>query len=199
MIEYIRGNITELTPAEAIIEAGGVGYQFFISLNTYSAIQGRQDTKLFAYEAIREDAHLLYGFATKAEREIFLQLIGISGVGGQTARMILSAFTPAELVSVIQNENVRLLKSVKGIGPKAAQRIIVELRDKVDVLAGTAGNTAAAGTVSTAVSEAAKEAGSALTTLGFPPAAVHKTVTAILKENPQANVEAIIKQALKML
>lgn len=131
MIEYIKGKIEELTPMQAVIEAGGIGYQIFISLNTYSAIQGKTDAKLYIYEAIREDAHLLYGFKAKSEREIFLLLISVSGIGCQTARMILSAFSPAELSGIIQSEDLRSLKSIKGIGPKAAQRIIVELKDKV--------------------------------------------------------------------
>src|SRR5574344_1392897 len=131
MIEYIKGELTELTPALATIEAAGVGFGLNISLITYTAIQGKKDVKLYVYEAIREDAHLLYGFATKQERELFTLLVSVNGVGGQTARMILSAFTPAELAGIIQNEDVRSLKSVKGIGPKAAQRIILDLRDKV--------------------------------------------------------------------
>ena len=201
MIEYIRGNIADLTPAEAIIETAGVGYQLFISLNTYSALQGKQEAKLYTFEAIREDAHLLYGFATKHERELFTHLINISGIGGQTARALLSAFSPAELINAIQAEDVRMIKSVKGIGPKAAQRIVVELRDKVAALSeGSIGATGSGGTRAGIVhNELAKEATRALTTLGFPPAIVHKTVTAILQTNPTSTVEEIIKQALKML
>ncbi|MBR1593748.1 MAG: Holliday junction branch migration protein RuvA [Alloprevotella sp.] len=198
MIEYIRGELAELTPTEATIEAAGVGYLLGISLNTYSALQGKREAKLFAYESIREDAYQLFGFATKQERELFTLLVGISGVGGQTARTILSAFTPTELVGAIQGEDVRALKAVKGIGPKAAQRIIVELKDKVLSLVGEVpaggGATAAA-----PVSAAQGEATGALTTLGFPPAIVHKTVTAILKDDPTLSVEQVIKKALKML
>lgn len=198
MIAYIRGKVAELTPAEAIIETAGVGYLLAISLNTYSAIQGKEEAKLFVYESIREDAYQLFGFATKQERMLFEELVAISGVGGQTARTILSAFTPAEFVGALQSEDIRALKAVKGIGPKAAGRIIVELKDKVLALAGelpAAGNASA-----TAVnSPIANEATGALTTLGFPPAIVHKTVQAILKDDASLSVEQVIKKALKML
>jgi len=198
MIEYIRGRLDELTPTAAIVEAAGVGYELFVSLNTYSAIQGKEEVKLFSYEVIREDTHVLFGFATKQERELFCLLLGVSGIGGQTARMLLSAFTPAELVSLIAGEDVRMLKSVKGIGPKAAQRIVVELKDKVAALAGSL--PAAPGNAKQPLaSEAMKEAAGALTTLGFPPAAVQKALQAIGKERPDMGVEELIKTALKML
>lgn len=196
MIEYIHGSLDSLTPTEAIVEAAGVGYQLFISLNTYSAIQGKKEVRLYVYESIREDAHLLFGFATREERELFVHLVSVSGIGPQTARMVLSAFTPRELVSIIQNEDLRMLKSVKGIGPKAAQRIIVDLHDKVSAMQG-AGPSAAAHTPMQA--EAAKEATAALTTLGFAPAAVGKAVSEILKNTPAATAEMLIKTALKML
>ena len=200
MIEYIKGTIDELTPTYAIVETAGVGFQLFISLNTYSAIQGKTETKLYAYEAIREDAHLLYGFATKAERELFLLLISVSGIGGQTARMVLSAFTPAELANVIREGNDRMLKSVKGIGPKAAQRIIVDLKDKIAIGMGDGADTAGAqGGVAPASREVVDEAVAALTMLGFPPAPSQKTVLHLVKEDPTLPVEQIIKLALKML
>lgn len=202
MIEYIRGQLDELTPTTAVVEAGGVGYQLFISLNTYSAIQGQQSTKLYAYEVIREDAHLLYGFATKSERELFTLLVSISGIGGQTARMILSAFTPAEFGNIVRGENVNMLKSVKGIGPKAAQRIIVELKDKISLDFDAAGGGSTEGVAQDANThsrERVEEAVAALTMLGFPPAPSQKTVLQILKATPDATVEQIIKQALKML
>lgn len=198
MIAYIRGKVADLTPAEAIIETAGVGYLLAISLNTYSAIQGKEEAKLFVYESIREDAYQLFGFATKQERMLFEELVAISGVGGQTARTILSAFTPAEFVGALQSEDIRALKAVKGIGPKAAGRIIVELKDKVLALAG---ELPAAGNASATVvnSPIANEASGALTTLGFPPAIVHKTVQAILKDDASLSVEQVIKKALKML
>lgn len=196
MIEYIRGTVTELTPTQAVIEAGGVGYGLSVSLNTYSAIQGKKEAKLYVYEAIREDAHLLFGFAQKAERDLFLLLIGVSGIGGQMARMILSAFTPAELAAIISEENVRLLKSVKGIGPKVAQRIIVDLKDKKF---GELGITGAAGAAAFASGEVVDEAVAALTMLGFSPAPAQKVVREIVKAEPDIPVEKIIKQALKML
>ncbi len=201
MIEYIRGTLDELTPTVAVVEAAGVGYQLIISLNTYSAIQGKGQVRLFAYEVIREDAHLLYGFATKAERELFELLISVSGVGGQTARVMLSAFTPAELGHIIREGDDRMLKSVKGIGPKAAQRIIVELRDKIslDFGQGSGGGAAAAEAPAATPRAVVDEAVAALTMLGFPPAACQKVVLKIVKDVPAMAVEQLIKQALKML
>ena len=131
MIEYIRGILDELTPTQATIEAHGVGYLLNISLNTYTALQGKSEARLFVYESIREDAWTLFGFATKQERELFLMLISVSGVGGNTARTMLSSFSAPELAGLIMEGNERMLKTVKGLGAKTAQRIIVELRDKV--------------------------------------------------------------------
>lgn len=200
MIEYIKGALDELTPTFAIVEAAGVGYQLIISLNTYSAIQGKKEVRLYAYEVIREDAHLLYGFASKAERELFTLLVSVSGIGGQTARMILSAFTPAELAGIIREENVRALKSVKGIGPKAAQRIIVDLKDKISLDTGMETGMPAESDAGTAASrEVVDEAVAALTMLGFPPAPSQRTVLQIIRNEPSQPVEMIIKQALKML
>ena len=135
MIEYIHGDLTELTPALAIVETAGVGYGLNISLNTYTAIQGKQEVKLYVHEVLvaggRDDSFTLFGFATKQERELYRLLITVSGVGGNTARMILSALSPSELINVISTENATLLKTVKGIGLKTAQRVIVDLKDKI--------------------------------------------------------------------
>lgn len=200
MIEYVKGQIAELTPAIAVIDCHGVGYGLNISLNTFSALQGKQEAKLYVYEAIREDAYVLYGFSTRQERALFLLLISVSGIGGNTARMILSALTPAELVNVISSGNDKLLKTVKGIGLKTAQRIIVDLKDKiasVEIEGTTAPGTFA--TAATGHSEILEEAVAALTMLGFPPAPSQKVALAILKEEPEAAVERVIKLALKRL
>ncbi len=201
MLDYVKGEVAELAPANAVIDCHGVGYMLNISLNTYSAIQGKKEAKLFVYEAIREDAYVLFGFATKQERELFLQLISVSGIGGNTARTILSALSPSELVNVISSENTQLLKSVKGIGLKTAQRIIVELKDKLqtDGLAmgdATVVNVPKSDSVNREVQQ---EAVSALTMLGFPVAPSQKVVYTILKEEPDAAVERVIKLALKRL
>ena len=196
MIEYLRGEIAELSPATAVIDCNGVGYIANISLNTYSAIQGKKNCKLYIYEAIREDAYVLYGFAEKQERELFLLLISVSGIGGNTARMILSALSPAELVNVISTENANLLKTVKGIGLKTAQRVIVDLKDKIKT---SAPATSSEGVFSTMTSEVQEEAVAALTMLGFAAAPSQKVVLTILKEEPNAAVEKVIKLALKRL
>ena len=196
MIEYIKGELVEETPALAVIDCNGLGYGINISLNTYSAIQGKKDVRLYIYEAIREDSYVLYGFATKEERELFLMLISVSGIGGNTARMILSALSPAELCNVISSGNDKLLKTVKGIGLKTAQRIIVE-----DKIASTGlGSSAPVSTVSTTIhTEVYEEAVAALTMLGFAQAPSQKVVATILKEEPEAPVEKVIKIALKRL
>ncbi|EJW99536.1 Holliday junction DNA helicase subunit RuvA [gut metagenome] len=199
MIEYLCGDLAELTPAGAVIDCHGVGYSTNISLNTYSAIQGKKECKLYIYEAIREDAYVLYGFATRQERELFLQLISVSGIGGNTARMILSALTPAELVNVISTENAALLKSVKGIGLKTAQRIIVDLKDKIKTDATTAAADGSLPLMPAANTETQEEAVAALTMLGFAQAASQKVVLAILKKEPAMPVEQVIKLALKHL
>lgn len=198
MIEYIKGELTEITPAMAVIECNGLGYGINVSLNTYSAIQGKKEVKLYIYESIREDAYILYGFATKQERELFLLLISVSGIGGNTARMILSALTPSELCNVISSGNDKLLKTVKGIGLKTAQRIIVDLKDKISTTdIGT--STTSAPISITANNEIYEEAIAALTMLGFAQTPSQKVVAAILKEEPEAAVEKVIKLALKRL
>ena len=200
MIEYVRGILDELTPTQATIECHGVGYILNISLNTYTALQGKGEARLFVYESIREDAWTLFGFATKQERELFLLLISVSGVGGNTARTMLSSFSASELAGLIMEGNERLLKTVKGLGAKTAQRIIVELKDKVVSLGiSTTSVSDATDTATTMNSEVYNEAFEALKMLGFPPAPVAKTVKAILKDEPSAPVEKVIKMALKML
>ncbi|KAA6347135.1 Holliday junction ATP-dependent DNA helicase RuvA [termite gut metagenome] len=196
MIEYIKGNIAELTPTTAIIDCNGLGYAVNISLNTYSTIQGKGQCKLYIYEIIREDAYLLYGFFDKQERELFLQLISVSGIGGNTARMILSALNPIELYNAISNENTTLLKAVKGVGLKTAQRIIVELKDKIRLTEETLSVIGSGSAMNVTVQE---EAVSALTMLGFTVPASQKVVIAILKEEPETTVEKVIKLALKRL
>jgi len=199
MIEYIKGELTELSPALATIEVAGVGYGLNISLNTYSAIQGKKDVKLYVYEAIREDAHTLYGFVSKKEREMFELLITVSGVGTNTARMMLSSMSVSELCNAISTGNERLIKGIKGIGKMTAQRIIVDLRDKIVAL-GIADEIPAGGTMGTPVNSAVKdEAVSALTMLGFAPAPTQKVVVAILSEHPDLPVEQVVKLALKQI
>ena len=198
MIEYIKGELAEITPAQAVIDCHGVGYGINISLNTYSAIQGKKEAKLFIYEVIREDTYMLYGFCTKQERELFLLLISVSGIGGNTARMILSALSPSELCNVISTGNDKMLKTVKGIGLKTAQRIIVDLKDKISLL-GVEQGTTVASIAATANSEVYEEAIAALTMLGFAQAPSQKVVAEILKEEPSLAVEQVVKFALKRI
>ena len=198
MIEYLKGELAEITPATAIIECCGVGYETGITLNTYSALQGKKDVKVFIYEVIREDTHQLFAFHNKEERELFLLLISVSGIGGNTARTILSAFTVSELCDVIANGNETILKSVKGIGLKTAQRIIVDLKDKIKNIA--PGSTLSASSAAAMPnSETAEAAVSALVMLGFPSSAASKVVQSVIKSEPSASVEQIIKLALKQL
>ncbi|MBU3808434.1 MAG: Holliday junction branch migration protein RuvA [Candidatus Phocaeicola faecipullorum] len=198
MIEYIKGKLDDITPTMAVVDCNGVGYGINISLNTFSAIQGKTDVKLYIYEAIREDAYVLYGFSTKQERELFLMLITVSGIGGNTARMILSALSPMELCNVISSGNEKLLKMVKGIGLKTAQRIIVELKDKIqNIGVESAGSTTTP--ISNANSEIYEEAVAALTMLGFAQAPSQKVVGQILHEEPDAPVQKVIKIALTRL
>lgn len=200
MIEYIRGELTELTPAQATVEAAGVGYALSISLNTFSALQsGKKMVKLYVYEAIREDAYVLYGFVNKKEREMFELLITVSGVGANTARMMLSGMSVSELCNAISTGNARLIQSVKGIGKMTAQRIIVDLKDKIVAL-GIADEIPAGGSVQAPVNSQVKdEAVSALTMLGFAPAPTQKVVMQILQEQPDAPVEQVVKLALKQI
>lgn len=203
MIDYIKGELTELTPAQAIVEAYSVGYALNISLNTYEAIQGKQSVKLFVHEALvtggRDDSYTFFGFASKQERDLYRLLITVSGVGANTARMILSSASPSELCNAISTSNERVLKSVKGIGLKTAQRIIVDLKDKIlslgiaqEVSAGTAAD-------STIPVDVRDEAVAALTMLGFSPAPTAKVVTAILTDDATLPVEQVVKLALKQI
>ncbi len=197
MIEYLRGELAELTPATAIIECCGVGYETSITLNTYSALQGKKDVKVYIYEVIREDTHQLFGFCNKHERELFLLLISVSGIGGNTARTILSAFTVNELCDAIATGNEVAIKSVKGIGLKTAQRLIVDLKDKIaGIYDGTASSTPAA---APANNENIDGAVQALAMLGFPVSAANKVVQSIAKSEPGASIEQLIKLALKQL
>ena len=211
MIEYIKGELTELTPTLAVVEAAGVGYALNISLNTFSGIQGKKDVKLFVHEALvtggRDDSFTLYGFSTRQERALYQLLITVSGVGANTARMILSASSPAELCNTIANGDERMLKSVKGIGLKTAQRIIVDLRDKIATLGIEGGAEGKRNDERQGVSweEALQtsivrdEAIQALLMLGFSPAPSAKVVNAILKDQPSLPVEQVVKLALKMI
>ena len=200
MIEYVKGELVDVTPAFAVIEANGVGYGLNISLNTYSAIQGKKEARLWVYEAIREDAYVLFGFAEKKERDMFLLLITVSGVGANTARMILSELTVAELCNVIATGNERVLKSVKGIGLRTAQRIIVDLKDKLPEGEWVVGETTSPNTQHPSFNTQVRdEAVGALTMLGFAPAPSSKVVVAILKEQPDLPVEQVVKLALKQI
>jgi Holliday junction DNA helicase RuvA len=199
MIEYIKGELTELTPAMATVEAAGVGYGLSISLNTFSAIQGKKEVKLYVYEAIREDAYVLFGFVSKKEREMFELLITVNGVGANTARMMLSGMSVSELCNAISTGNARLIQAVKGIGKMTAQRIIVDLRDKIVAL-GIAEEIPAGGQMAAPVNSQVKdEAVSALTMLGFSPAPTQKVVLQILQEQPDLPVEQVVKLALKQI
>lgn len=205
MIEYIKGTLTELSPALAVVEACGVGYALNISLTTYTKIQGLKDVKLFVHEQLttggRDDSFTLYGFATKQERELYRMLISVSGIGANTARMMLSSLTPTELCNAIANGDEKIIKSVKGIGLKTAQRIILDLKDKI-VSTGIAEELhvakqhSAGPSVNTAVKD---EAVSALTMLGFSPAPSAKVVVEILTAQPDLQVEMVVKEALKRI
>lgn len=200
MIEYLHGQLTEVTPALAIIECGGVGYGVNISLNTYSAIQQQKEVKLWITEMIREDSHQLWGFASRIERSLFLLLTSVSGIGAGIARLVLNAMTPADLCNIISEGNDKMLKQVKGIGPKAAQRIIVDLKDKIGSLGIEASQQQTASSKPMDINrEVLDEAVSALTMLGFAPAASHKVAVQLLREHPEAPVEQVIKWALKIL
>jgi len=193
MFEYIKGKIASLTPTNAVIDNGNIGYLINISLNTYSQLNEATDAKLFIHQIVREDAHLLFGFSTIEEREIFQLLISVSGIGANTARMILSALTPVEVKSAITTGNVPVLKSIKGIGAKTAQRVIIDLRDKV-------GKTSETSEIFDVSSNRIKEESlSALATLGFSKSSVTKIVDEIISKSPKISVEDLLREALNRL
>ena len=193
MYEFIRGTIVEINPASIIIEAGNIGYFINISLNTYSQLNGKKEGLVLLHQVVREDAHILYGFSNKNERDLFRNLISVNGVGANTAVMMLSSLNPEELVTAVTTENVAILKGVKGIGVKTAQRIIIDLKDKLiklpesDQILLSTDNTIR------------NESLSALVMLGFVKRDAEKTVSKILLDQPGITVEGVIKQALKRL
>lgn len=194
MYDYIKGNVAELTPTYVVLDNHGVGYMINISLNSFNALQHQEDVvKVYVYEAIREDAYLLYGFTERRERELFLLLISVSGVGANTARMILSSLTPSDLEQTIASENVGILKSVKGIGAKTAERIIVDLKDKIKLSTDTLLDK------SQVTSEVFDEAISALVMLGFTKQMSQKALKKLFTAEPTITVEQAIKKALKMM
>ncbi|MDR1116453.1 MAG: Holliday junction branch migration protein RuvA [Tannerella sp.] len=196
MIGYIRGEIAELSPAQMVMECSGIGYEINISLTTYSAFNGRKEGKIYVYEIIREDAHILFGFATREERELFLLLTSVSGVGPNTARMILSSLQPTDLINVIASGDDVSLTTIKGIGSKTAQRIVVDLKNKVRPVESMSEKNRYA---TKERSDTAEGAVAALVMLGFQKAASQKAVISILKKSPVITVEQVIKDALKML
>ncbi len=199
MFEYINGEITSLTPTYAVLDVHGVGFGVNISLSTYTAIQDKTDAKLYLYEVIREDSFTLYGFATAEERTMFLLLLSVQGVGAATARVILSSLSVYEICDAVNTGNVTLIKAVKGIGPKTAQRIILDLKDKVLDLMVSASSTSVQTKAPQISTEVQNEAVSALVMLGFPASATQKVVNTILQDEPELKVEQVIKKALKML
>lgn len=201
MIAYLKGSFTEIMPTTLVVECAGVGYEVNISLYTYTAFQGKKEGKVLVTEVIREDAHLLYGFSSADEQDLFARLTSVSGVGPNTARVILSSYAPNELAQIIELGQTDALKAVKGIGLKTAQRIVVDLKGKLTVVTDGAGSEMplsglSAGASTSAVAE---EAMGALKILGFADAPVRKAVQTILKQTPTAEVGDIIKQALRML
>lgn len=195
MIDYIKGTIVELSPAELILENNGIGYDILISLQTYQVLQDRKESTVYIYHYLREDAEQYYGFATKDERELFELLISVSGIGVASARMMLSSLSAEEIRQAILSEDIARIKSIKGIGVKSAQRLILELKDKIIKGEGS-GSTEI---FSSGRNEVVEEASRALIMLGFTKQAVGKAVQAVLKANPNAKVEQIIKSALQMM
>lgn len=195
MIDYIKGTIVDLSPAELILENNGIGYRILISLQTFQALQEKKDAKVFIFHYLREDAELYYGFATKDERELFELLISVSGIGVNSARMMLSSLSAEEIRQAILSEDIARIKSVKGIGVKSAQRLVLELKDKIVKGEGADSTELFGGNRS----EIVEEANRALVMLGFAKPAVNKAIQTVLKANPNAKVEQIIKSALQMM
>ena len=195
MIDYIKGEIIELTPTDIVLECHGIGYNILISVQTYSVLDGKKDATVYIHHYLREDEELYYGFATKEERKMFRLLIGVSGVGASTARMMLSSLSVEEIQNAILSEDVSRIKSVKGIGMKSAQRIIIELKDKVV----KGGETDMSALFTQVDNKASEEATTALIMLGFTKVNVNKAVNAVLKEDPTATVENIIRKSLQKL
>ena len=193
MIDYIKGTITQITPTFLTIECGGIGYFVNISISTFSKLDGKSDYKVLVHEVIREDSHLLFGFADSEEMDIFRLLISVTGVGANTARMMLSSLNSVEIEKAILGSDVNILKSVKGIGLKTAQRIIIDLKDKLGKHAGSGEIFAFADNTNR------EEALSALVMLGFAKSAVSKVLDKIVKEEKNLTVEDMIKRALKNL
>lgn len=193
MLDYIKGTIVDISPTHVVLDNNGIGYFVNISINTYSNLSGKESSLLYIHEVIREDAHQLYGFSDKDERSIFLHLISVNGVGANTARVMLSSLSPSEIVSAISHNDINLLRSIKGIGAKTAERIIVDLRDKVAKIA--EGDQIVAPMDNTIKDEAL----SALVMLGFPKSKVEKVLNSILKQKSDYSVEGLIKEALKRI
>ncbi len=195
MYDYLRGKIAEITPAYVVIDINGIGYFVRVSMHTYEKIQSLEDTLLYVEFIVREDGHFLYGFSDKEERELFRQLISVSGIGSSSAMLVLSAMSPSQFAEAIVNEDVAMLKSIKGIGPKTAKRMIVELKDKIlknyqtESVSGISGRE----------NQIFNEASVALEVLGYPRKMTSKVIRQLIKENPSINVEQIIKFALKRL
>lgn len=195
MIDYIKGKITELNPSEMTVETYGIGYKVLISLQTFSSFENSSECTVYIHHHIREDEETFYGFSTKDERELFRLLIGVSGIGAATARMMLSSLSSEEIRNAIIAEDIARIKSIKGIGIKSAQRLVLELKDKIVKGAGTD----VSGLISKTDNGTSEEAATALVLLGFPKATVQKVLNSIIKEEPQISLENLIKAALKKL
>ena len=199
MIEFVRGTVSDLTPTSVVLEAGGVGYLLNISVNTASRLKEGEVAKLLVYESIREDAHDLFGFSDAFERELFLLLIMVKGIGPASARTMLSSYTPTDLAGYIAEENTAALKGVKGVGVRTAERIIVELKGKVAELLGGVGAGAPSSPVSAAMQEQHEEAEKAFVALGYTPAQARAVVAKLVKADPKMSVNEMVRRGLRMM